>query len=47
MQARTKGVKYVVMYIKENSNPMNIERLSYKLSHKNILKTAYLDITNR
>ena len=43
MQAKTKRVKYVMTYIKENTNINEHRRVIVKLNNKNILKTAYRD----
>ena len=43
MQAKTKRVKYVMTYIKENTNINEHRRVIVKLNNKNILKSAYRD----
>ena len=43
MQAKTKRVKYVMTYIKENSNINEHRRVIVKLNNKNISKSAYRD----
>ena len=44
MQAKTKRVKYVMTYIKENTNINEHRRVIVKLNNKNISKSAYRDI---
>ena len=44
MQAKTKGVKYVMTYIKENTNINEHRRVIVKLNNKNTSKSAYRDI---
>ena len=41
VQAKTKRVKYVMAYIKENTNINEHRRVIVKLNNKNILKSAY------
>ena len=43
MQAKTKRVKYVMTYIKENTNINEHRRVIVKLNNKNISKSAYRD----
>ena len=43
MQAKTKRVKYVMTYIKENTNINEHRRVIVKLNNKSILKSAYRD----
>ena len=41
MQAKTKRVKYVMTYIKENTNMNEHRKVIVKLNNKNISKSAY------
>ena len=43
MQAKTKRAKYVMTYIRENTNINEHRRVIVKLNDKNILKSAYRD----
>ena len=43
MQAKTKRVKYVMTYTKENTNINEHRRAIVKLNNKNISKSAYRD----
>ena len=45
MEAKTKRAKYVMTYIKENTNINEHRRVIVKLNNKNILKSAYRDIS--
>ena len=45
MQAKTKRVKYVMTYIKENTNINEHRRVIVKLINKNISKSAHRDIS--
>ena len=44
MQAKTKRVKYVMTYIKENTYINEHRSVIVKLNNKNISKSAYRDI---
>ena len=47
MQAKTKRVKHVMAYTKENTNINEHRRVIVKLNNKNIFKSAYRDKCTR